>query len=162
MKSLIVYSSKSGNTKKIANAIENFLPGEKVCLSVEDNPSTSGYDLICVGFWFQSGNADKKSAQFLESIHFTTPVFLFATHGAAAHSEHAVSGIKRAEELLASNPVVGVFSCQGEVNGELLAQAKKMTPPPPWIDAAPQATGHPNSEDISRLEKVLGNVVGRL
>jgi len=38
MKSLIVYSSKSGNTKKLVETIRYILPGEKVFKTMEENP----------------------------------------------------------------------------------------------------------------------------
>ena len=162
MKSLIVYSSKTGNTKKLAEAIQAFLPGESISKSVDEKPDSNGFDLICLGFWFQAGRADSKATEFLQSLDCQSPLFLYATHGAAADSDHAGHGMKLAAELVSSNTVIGSFSCQGEVNSELLAKAQKMNPPPPWIDDAPQAAGHPDDIDISRLEKTLHEALSRI
>ena len=103
MKSLIIYSSKSGNTKKLADALTvTCCRGKKVCNSVDEKPATDGFDLVCVGFWFQSGKADPKTAELLQGLDSQAPLFLFATHGAAVESDHARNGMKQAEELAAS------------------------------------------------------------
>ena len=45
MKSLIVYSSQSGNTKKLAQAVYESLTGEKEMVAVAEAPDPAGYDL---------------------------------------------------------------------------------------------------------------------
>lgn len=162
MKSLIIYSSKSGNTKKLADAVRSFLPGEKICKSVEEKPMTDSFDLICVGFWFQAGKADPAAAKLLQELDYQAPLFIFATHGAAVESDHARNGMKQAEKLATSSTVIGAFSCQGEVSSEFLAKAQSMDQPPAWIKDAPNAVGHPDEEDISRLGQILQSVVSSL
>ncbi len=57
MKSLIVYASQSGNTKKLATAVYDSLEGEKELCDVDQVPSGNlAYDLVAVGFWLQAGN----------------------------------------------------------------------------------------------------------
>lgn len=162
MKSLIIYSSKSGNTRKLADAVQSFLPGETICKSVDEKPATDGFDLVCVGFWFQSGKADSNTAELLQELDSQAPLFLFATHGAAVDSDHARSGMKQAEELAAPCRVIGTFSCQGEVSPGLLAKVESMDPPPPWIKDAPNAAGHPDDEDLRGLGEILQRVVSSL
>lgn len=162
MKSLIVYSSKSGNTRKLADAVKDFLPGEKISKPVEEKPDTDGYDLICVGFWFQAGKPDPSTTELLQNIDSQAPLFIFATHGAAVESDHVRNGMKQAEAFAASSTIIGTFSCQGEVNPGLLAKAQSKNPPPPWINDAPNAVGHPDDEDISQLGKILHEVASRV
>ncbi len=162
MKSLIIYSSKSGNTRKLADAVQSFLPGETVCKSVDEKPDTDGFDLICVGFWFQSGKADQQAAALLQKLDSQAPLFIFATHGAAVESDHTRNGMKQAEELAASSTVIGTFSCQGEVSPGLLAKIESMDQPPAWIKDAPAAAGHPDDDDIRRLGEILQKVVRSL
>ncbi len=162
MKSLIIYSSKSGNTKTLADAVESLLPGEKICKSVEEKPAVDGFDLLCIGFWFKAGKAEPKAAELLEALNTRAPLFLFATHGAAVDSDHARNGIKQAEELAAPCRVIGTFNCQGEVNQELLAKTARMDQPPPWIKDAPKAVGHPDDRDIRGLAESLQRAVNSL
>lgn len=158
MKSLIVYSSKSGNTKKLAKTIGDMLPGEKVLMTMEENPETKGYDLVCAGFWFQAGKPDAQSASFLSTVK-TGKLFLFATHGAANDSGHAANGMTAAKTLASPAEIIGSFHCQGAVNAKFLEKAGTMDPPPPWIKDAPLAKGHPDADDIAALRKEIEAVL---
>ena len=55
MKLLVVYSSKTGNTKKVAMAIGETLGVEPV--AVTENPSPEDYDAIVAGFWVDKGTS---------------------------------------------------------------------------------------------------------
>ena len=68
MKSLIVYSSQTENTKKLANVIYENLEGEKDIFSVDEVQSLEGYDRLFIGFWFQAGKPDPKTLEFLEKL----------------------------------------------------------------------------------------------
>jgi flavodoxin len=46
MKTLIVYSSMTGNTKKLAEAIASRLGGEKALCPIDEAPEPQGYELI--------------------------------------------------------------------------------------------------------------------
>jgi len=158
MKNLIVYSSKSGNTKKLAEAVSNFLPGENFLKSVRENPDPTGYDFVVVGFWLQAGKADPESQEYLEKLPLSN-VFLFATHGAAKGSAHAQNAMQGAQQLVGASQSFGSFNCQGEVKAEFLAKVQKKDPPPPWIIDAPEAVGHPDATDIADLQKELERAV---
>lgn len=145
----------------LAKAVRAFLPGEKVMKPVEENPGTDGFDFICVGFWFMGGKADAQSARFLKSLDGRQPLFLFATHGAAADSDHVSSGMESAKKLV-PHASIDTFSCQGEVNAEFLAKARTMDPVPVWVDDAPSATGHPDAADIKRLHGILEKAVWKI
>ena len=56
MKIAIIYSSLTGNTKMVAEAIAAVLPGSEL-YSVEDQVDLTKYDCIAVGFWVE----DRKS-----------------------------------------------------------------------------------------------------
>ena len=49
MKSLVVYSSQTGNTRKLAKAVFEALPGEKTLYPVDEAPDPSDYGFIAVG-----------------------------------------------------------------------------------------------------------------
>jgi len=157
MKSLIIYSSKSGNTRKLAEAVSDFLPGEKVVKPAKDDPDQSGYDLVVIAFWLQGGKPDPDSSKVLEKA--SGKLFLVATHGAAADSEHAAKAMAVARELAGGAEVVGTFNCQGEVNPEFLKKAAAKEPQPPWVKDAANAVGHPNSDDIAGLKKALEQAI---
>ena len=159
MKSLITFSSKSGNTRKLAEAIENVLPGVSVLKPIEENPNIEGFDIIFVGFWLQAGLADNQASAYLKRLNGAKPLFLFATHGAATDSDHARKGMELARDLVSSPEVIGTFSCQGEVKAEFLAKAKTMKPLPPWVEDAANAVGHPDEGDLDRLRETVMDAI---
>ncbi len=158
MKALVVYSSQSGNTKKLAEAVYEVLPEEKEIHPVDEAPDPSGYDWVAVGFWFKSGNPDPKSSEYLKKIK-GTKLFLFATHGAAADSDHARKGMETAKALAEGAEIVGTFNCQGAVNPGLLEKVKARPNPPEWIGDADSAVGHPDENDINALKEKVKEVL---
>jgi flavodoxin len=153
VKTLIVYSSETGNTKKLAEALHELL-GENTLCHINEAPDPSGYDLVALGFWLQAGKPDSRSAAYLTKIGHTK-LFLFSTHGAAADSAHALKAMEHAESLASSAQLVGAFNCQGEVNPAIMKKAAQKDPQPPWIGDAADAVGHPDQSDIDQLTEVV-------
>ena len=62
MKKLVIFSTLTGNTEKIANAIFSVIEGEKELLNVKDSDKINpdDYDKIIVGYWVDKGDADEK------------------------------------------------------------------------------------------------------
>ena len=158
MKSLIVYSSQSGNTRKLAQAVHAALPGPKEIYPVAEAPDPADYDFVALGFWLQAGKPDPKSAEYLGRIGKKS-LFLFATHGAAAGSDHALSAQEAARSLAPAADMVGTYSCQGEVNPKVLEKAKSKPEPPVWIADADDAIGHPDAADIEVLKYQISELL---
>ena len=153
MRSIVLYSSKSGNTKKLADTVYATLPEPKEICPISEMPdSMASYDLIALGFWFQGGLPDVASLEVMPTLH-DKKLFLFASHGAAKNSGHAETGMKKAQELTSSCQIIGTFSCQGEVNLKVIETAKSKPEPPPWLNDAPAAIGHPNENDLLELQE---------
>ncbi len=154
MKILTAYSSITGNTKKIAEAINSRLSDDKTLCTIEEAPDPRNFDLIFLGFWLMAGKPDPSALDFLKRIT-NQKLFLFATHGAAIDSDHARSAMALAISMADSAQVIGTFSCQGEVSPSFLDKARARDPQPVWIEDATGAVGHPNNLDIRRLSEVL-------
>ncbi len=58
MKCLVVYSSVTGNTRKVAEAIFQAMPPDSEIFPVESAPAPDAYDFVAVGFWGDRGTAD--------------------------------------------------------------------------------------------------------
>lgn len=151
MKTLVVYSSQGGNTRKLAETAFARLAGDKEIKPVAEAPDPAGYDVVVVAFWFQGNQPDPASQGYLKKCTGARRLFLLATHGAAADSDSARMGMNKARELAAGADIVGTFSCQGEVAAQALATAANKNPPPPWLKDADGAKGHPNNDDLYNL-----------
>jgi hypothetical protein len=158
MKSLVVYSSQTGNTRKLAQAVFEALPGEKEILPVEEAPDPFEYDLIAMGFWFMQGKPDPKSTEYLTKVGKGS-LFLFATHAAGAGSEHAIHGMEVAKSLAPESDILGTYSCQGEASPKILEKASKKPEPPVWLNDASDAAGHPNIADIEALNHQIAELI---
>ena len=158
MKSLIVYSSQTENTKKLADTIYENLEGEKDIFPIDKAPSSEGYDLIAIGFWLMAGKPDPKSSEYLEKIGKGARLFLFATHGASSSSDHVENAMNLARRLAKDAEIAGIFTCQGEVNPKVLEKVKQKPEPPVWIGDADQAVGHPNEADLSTLKQIIAKL----
>ena len=75
----IIYSSKTGNTKKLAEAIYNTLPQNKCdYYGTVDKIDDVLSNVIYIGFWTEKGNADHLTIDFLNkstSIYSKTKSF---------------------------------------------------------------------------------------
>ena len=158
MKSLVVFSSQTGNTRKLAEAVFDALSGEKALYPVNEAPDPSKYGFIAVGFWLKGGKSDPKSSEYLGKIG-KKPLFLFATHGAGAGSDHAIKGMEVAKSLASEADFRGTFSCQGEANPSILEKASKKPEPPVWLADAPTAVGHPDDADIEGIKHQLAELL---
>ncbi len=155
MKTLIIYSSQTGNTQKLAQAVFDEIKGEKNMVTVDEAPSPEGYDLVAMGFWFQAGKPDPKSAEYLARCRPPARLFLFASHGAAKGSDHAKAGMANAIGLTQGCEIAGTFTCQGQVNPKVLEKAKSKPQPPVWIKDADFAKGHPDDADVKALREAV-------
>jgi flavodoxin len=157
MKALIVYSSKTGNTKKLAEALYDAVQFEKKLLSISDNPDPTEYGFVAVGFWLKDGQPDPATQDFLPKIG-KKEVLLFTTHCAANNSDHAKNALKKAKELASPARICAVFSCLGQASEEILEQAGREDPQPSWLANAPAAKGHPDEEDIRQFIHLFNNL----
>ncbi|OQX20119.1 MAG: flavodoxin family protein [Desulfobulbaceae bacterium A2] len=155
MKQLVVFSSTGGNTKKLAEAAFKHLQGEAEIHPVNQAPDPKGYDLVVVGFWFKGGQPDPASQEYLKRCAGARSLFLFASHGAAADSEHARYGMNAARELAAGAQIIGSFSCPGQVPAKVQETAAGKVPQPAWLKDAPAAAGHPDAEDLHQLLEAM-------
>ncbi len=154
MKQLVVYSSQSGNTKKIAEELFRQLPEEKDIFPVSEAPDPGAYDVICIGFWLKDDQPDPASQAYLKKCG-NKKLFLFASHGAAKGSNPAKIGMNKAIELAEGATILGTFSCQGEVPQSVIDAAANKDPQPDWLADAPSAKGHPNTNDFIDLSEAL-------
>ena len=157
MKSLVVYSSQTGNTRKLAQAVFDALTGEKDIYPIGEAPDPSGYDFIAIGFWLKGGKPVPDSMEYLSKIK-GKPLFLFATHAVAAGSVHVQKAMDYAKDLVEDAKIVGTFSCQGEMSPDLIEKIQARPDPPEWFADAPKAKGHPNEADIEELKRLIVNI----
>ncbi len=158
MKSLVVYSSQTGNTRKLAEALFEMLPDEKEIYAVADAPEPANYDLVAIGFWVMGGNPDPDTAQYLDRIG-KQKLFLFGTHGVPKNSPEAVNAMNSTRKAVPKAEVVGTYNCEGELSSQLIDMAEKDPNAPPWIKDPSGSKGHPDEANIREIKELIARVI---
>ena len=116
MKVLVAYMSKTGNTKKVAEAIFEEISGEKVIKRIDEVESIEGYDVAFLGFPMRAMGPDKKSAGLLEK-HCVKGrnVALFITHMAPEDAQELPAWLNNFRQAAKGANIVDMFDCQGQV-----------------------------------------------
>lgn len=123
----IVYSSQSGCTKKVAEALYERLDCEtKSIADVKDHPSVDEADLVVFGYRVEKGAIDEKAAEWLTGLKGKR-LFLFATLAYPLDTEQgmktALTGVEKAQA--SGNELVGYYFCQGRLAQPLIDFFKK-------------------------------------
>lgn len=160
----VIYSSVTGNTKQIAEAIAEEAGAD--IFRVQDAPEDlSAYDIIAVGYWLRLGQPDPMMMPYLPKVK-NKLVVLFQTHGTEPTSEHAVTSFARAGHMLGVGcDILGTFGCQGRVNPALLERRAKMRTDPddPHQTAENQArraraAAHPDEQDLADARALVSKM----
>lgn len=155
MKLLITYSSKTGNTKRLAEGIyKNIQLGNVDLKAISEVEDLNAYDTLLVGYWVDKGGPNDEAAEFMKGIEGKR-VGIFATLGAYPDSQHGWDSLLRGEDLVKEkNTILGKYICQGAVDERLIEVFKKFEPGNPHAITPEKlkryeiAKQHPNEADM--------------
>lgn len=116
MKTIVIWSSRTGNTKAVGRAIYEALSGDKEWAEAGRVKDFSPYDLVFVGFWAYRRGPDEMAAQVLKALA-GKKVAVYGTCGAWPDSGAGKRYIESGAALLSEdNTYLGGFICQGRVH----------------------------------------------
>ena len=158
----IVFSSKTGNTELLADALHSYLLQAECCYFGNPNPAAMEADTLYVGFWTDKGKADESTSDFLKQLHGKN-IFLFGTAGFGGSKEYFDKILKKVEHSLdKSNTVFGRYMCQGKMPMSVRQRYENMKKQPlhlPNLDAMienfDKALSHPDADDLERLKQAV-------
>lgn len=168
MKTLVIYSSKTGNTKMVAEAIASAIDGATL-LAIEQAPSPeecASYDMVAIGYWVDKGLPDAKCLGLIKSLNGCN-ITLFGTLGAYPDSDHAKECMQKSEAMLNEdgriNANYGSFICQGKVDPRILEMMQKMASAAhPMTEERKarieEAKKHPNEQDCAKAKAFMQSV----
>ena len=158
MKYAVVYSSKTGNTARLAQAIREHLSQEACLYFGPPSPQALEAPLLFVGFWTDKGTCDQESAAFLASLT-NQNVFLFGTAGFGGQSAYFEKILAAVRSHLAPGvQAVGSYMCQGQMPQGVRRRYEAMEDSPRrqmMLDNFDRALGHPDQQDLDGLTAVL-------
>jgi flavodoxin len=116
MRTLVAYMSKTGNTRRVAEAIHGELGCEKEIKSIDSVTDLGAYDLAFLGFPMHQYGPDKKTREFLErNCTKGKKVALFVTHASPEDYQELPEWLAKFRQAAADAEIVGFFNCQGEL-----------------------------------------------
>lgn len=160
---LIIYSSKTGNTRKVAEVIHEVNPNSQIisCNNVKiDDINQAEY--IIMGYWIDKGMPDKEALKIIEKIH-NKKVGIFFTLGAYPDSDHATNMLNEGLILFGknNNEIISTFICQGKINPALTKRFESL---PDWHPHAmnddrrkrhKDAESHPDENDLDKAKEIF-------
>ena len=114
MKCLVVYSSVTGNTRSVAEAIHAVLPHGTAIAPVYKAPDPDEFVVLAVGFWVRRAMPVRRMRRYMQRVRGKN-VGWFGTLAAWPDSDHAAKVRAHANSLLSGNKVAGGFLCQGRL-----------------------------------------------
>ena len=146
----IVFSSKTGNTRLLADTLRASLPQN---------------ECTYFGFWTDKGHADDTLTAFLQTLKGKR-VFLFGTAGFGGSAEYFEQILAAVQKSLdESNTVIGTYMCQGKMPMTVRQQYEKMLQQPNHapnlemlIENFDKALAHPDAADLDQLRKKAAEV----
>ena len=161
MRYAVVYSSVTGNTRTVAEAIHRIMPVGTDLYPVQKAPDPADVDFLALGFWVHRAKPDPRMLRYMEKLRGKR-VGIFGTLAAYPDSEHARQVIAAACDCLAGNTIVGSFLCQGRLAPKRMEQrmqngsANGNHPMTPERRARLlEAANHPNAEDFAMAQAVF-------
>jgi flavodoxin len=116
MKILVTYLSKTGNTKKIAEAIYEEITDDKEIKPIDEVESITDYDVTFLGFPIHQMGPDKKEVSLMER-HCTNGrnIVLFLTHAAPEDNPELQPMLGKFIQAASGANIIDMFDCQGEL-----------------------------------------------
>jgi len=117
MKVLVTYMSKTGNTKKVAEAIYEEIDDEKEIMPINKVDSIEGYDIAFLGFPIHRMGPDKRTADLLKKHCINgRKIVLFITHAAPEDNPELPPMLEKFIQAADGANIVDMFDCQGELD----------------------------------------------
>ena len=165
MKYAIVFSSQTGNTKHLAEAVSSVLPQADLCFFGSPSQEALQAERLFIGFWTDKGSCNSEIADFLKTVK-GKQVFLFGTAGFggdAAYFDKVLHAAKK--HLDGSNTLLGSYMCQVRMPQSVRDRYVKMKANPlpiPNVDMLienfDRAATHPDAEDLQKLKDAVAQL----
>ncbi len=167
-KFLIIYSSETGNTKKVCAKAYSFFKSnlDKDIVSIDEieKINLDNYENIIIGCWINRANADAKTIKLLSNIK-NKNIWYIATLAARLDSKHAEKTKLNLEKLFSKNNncINGIL-----VRGKVAENIKRKMERFPLnlihktitniSEIIKEADSHPDEEDFEKVKAFIENI----
>lgn len=161
----IVYSSKTGNTKMLADALHQVLPADDCLYFGAPDAQALAAERIYIGFWTDKGTCDAETAAFLAQLT-QQEIFLFGTCGFGGGVAYFEQILARVRDLLSESvQLVGSYLCPGKMPQSVRDRYVRIAEEEPAKRSHMQkmifnfdcALSHPDADDLQALIEEVEN-----
>ena len=145
MRYAVVYSSRTGNTEQLAQAVREALPGQECLYFGPPDEAALEAQTVYAGFWTDKGSCDEEMARFLKRLT-DQRVFLFGTAGFGGAPAYFEQILGRVRENLA--PTVSLL---GEYMRERYEAMEAGSHRDAMLENFDRAKTHPDERDLALL-----------
>lgn len=166
---LVLYSSTTGNTKAVATAIFNALPGiSKELCDIRDFHYDKEAKLYFVGFRTNRRSCDISILNLLSSLH-EKKIALFGTCGMGNNAIYYHTLANNVSAFIPEDcEYLGSYLCQGRMPLEILHKYENLQKENPaeaesismLIQNFNEASSHPDEADLSRAQDFVTKILG--
>ena len=164
MKIAIVYSSNTGNTKIIAEAIKEELSNEDIVYFGKPENNIEA-DIYIVGSWTDKGNCSSEIKEFLTKLNYKKIAY-FGTAGFGGQVEYYQTLFNRVKKNINdTNQILGYFYCQGKMPIGIRSRYEQLIKEHPEdknlevsIKNFDEALKHPNKKDIEQVKEWIDSI----
>ena len=155
MKYAIVFTSRTGNTEKLAQQIRATLPsGDCLYYGPVDDAALEA-DRIYVGSWTARGQMDVPCQQLVDKMH-NKEIFLFGTAAFGDGQQYFDEVLERSRSHIHDDcTLIGSFLCLGKMPMAYRDKYLTMTRNTSTLDIFDKALSHPDEEDLKNLTEKL-------
>lgn len=161
----IVYSSKTGNTKMLADALHQALLADDCLYFGAPDAQALAAERIYIGFWTDKGTCDAETAAFLAQLT-QQEIFLFGTCGFGGGVAYFEQILARVRDLLPESvQLVGSYLCPGKMPQSVRDRYVRIAEEEPAKRSHMQkmifnfdcALSHPDANDLQALIEEVEN-----
>ncbi|WP_094228622.1 flavodoxin family protein [Methanolobus psychrotolerans] len=164
MKTLVTYTSQTGNTKKIAEAIYGEIKGEKELKDISEVKNLEGYDLAFIGFPVLQFDVPPKVKSFLSENTAGKNIAIFMTHAVPEGFEAIHSWTGSCAQAAAGAKILGSFDCQGELAQPVIDMLLKADDPQmkAFGEMGPATKGQPDEFRVQKAKEFAKEIQAKL
>lgn len=160
MRIAIIYSSKTGNTRILAESIKEKLQNENIVYFGNATEELPEADIYIIGSWTDKGNATNEIIEVLKKIK-NKKIAYFGTAGFGGSDEYYRKLFEMVKSNIdSSNEILGYFYCQGKMPIQVRERYKQMITQNPEnanlkvaIENFDKALTHPDKNDKNNVKE---------
>lgn len=166
---MVVYSSVTGNTKKVATEIFSALPGMSKDMQSMTEYRGKDAEIFFIGFWVDRGTCDISVIDMLSELQ-GKKVALFGTCGLGNGADYFKSIEQKVKVWIPDDcEYLGAFLCQGKMPMQVRENYEIPMEDPrqeEWrktmLRNLDEGLFHPNEEDLVRAREFVERILARV